>query len=69
LSLDRRALIASGAALAAASPAMARAAKALYPVDGDMVMGSAKAPVQLVVYASASCPHCAHWWTTRACRA
>ncbi|USQ96453.1 DsbA family protein [Caulobacter sp. RL271] len=27
-------------------------------------MGSPKAPVQLVVYASASCPHCAHWWTT-----
>jgi protein-disulfide isomerase len=63
LSLDRRALIASGAVLAA-SPAMARAAGALYPVDGDMVMGSPKAPVQLVVFASASCSHCAHWWTT-----
>jgi protein-disulfide isomerase len=63
LSLDRRALIASGAVLAA-SPAMARAAKALYPADGDMVMGSPKAPVQLVVFASASCSHCAHWWTT-----
>jgi hypothetical protein len=46
LSLDRRALIASGAILAtniAVGPAMARAAKALYPADGDMVMGSAKA--------------------------
>jgi protein-disulfide isomerase len=67
LSLDRRALIASGAVLAAniaVGPAMARAAKALYPADGDMVMGSAGAPVQLVVFASASCPHCAHWWTT-----
>jgi protein-disulfide isomerase len=63
LSLDRRALIVTGAALAA-SPAMARAAKALYPADGDMVMGSASAPVQLVVFASPSCPHCAHWWTT-----
>jgi len=28
------------------------------------VLGSPKAPVQFVVYASASCPHCAHWWTT-----
>jgi protein-disulfide isomerase len=62
VSLDRRALIASGAALAA-SPALARA-KALPAADGDMVMGSPKAPVQLVVYASASCSHCAHWWTT-----
>ena len=62
MSLDRRALIASGAVLAA-SPAMARAG-ALLPVEGDMVMGSPKAPVQLVVFASASCPHCAHWWTT-----
>jgi protein-disulfide isomerase len=32
-------------------------------VPGEMVMGSPKAPMQLVVYASASCPHCAHWWT------
>ena len=63
MSLDRRALIASGAVLAA-SPAMARAAKALLPVEGDMVLGSPKAPVQLVVFASASCSHCAHWWTT-----
>jgi len=62
VSLDRRALIVSGAVLAA-SPAMARAG-ALLPVDGDMVMGSPKAPVQLVVFASASCPHCAHFWTT-----
>ncbi len=62
MSLDRRALIVSGAALAAA-PAMARTA-ALPPADGDMVLGSPKAPVQLVVFASASCPHCAHWWTT-----
>lgn len=67
--LDRRALIVSSAALAAttamvAGPAMARAPAALLPVDGDMVMGSTKAPVQLVVFASSSCPHCAHWWTT-----
>lgn len=60
--LDRRALIVSGLAVAA-SPLAARAAP-LPPVPGEMMLGSAKAPVQLVVYASASCPHCAHWWTT-----
>ena len=62
MTLDRRALIVSGLALAASASA-ARAAP-LPPVPGEMVMGSPKAPVQLVVYASASCPHCAHWWTT-----
>ena len=62
MTLRRRALIVSGLALAATASA-ARAAP-LPPVPGEMVLGSAKAPVQLVVYASASCPHCAHWWTT-----
>jgi protein-disulfide isomerase len=62
MTLDRRALIVSGLALTA-SATVARAAP-LPPVPGEMLMGSPKAPVQLVVYASASCPHCAHWWTT-----
>jgi protein-disulfide isomerase len=62
MTLDRRALIVSGLALTASATA-ARAAP-LPPVPGEMLMGSPKAPVQLVVYASASCPHCAHWWTT-----
>lgn len=62
MTLDRRALVISGIAVAA-SPAVARAAQ-LPPAPGEMVLGSPKAPVQLVVYASASCPHCAHWWTT-----
>jgi len=62
MTLRRRALIVSGLALAATASA-ARAAP-LPPAPGDMVLGSPKAPVQLVVYASASCPHCAHWWTT-----
>lgn len=62
MTLDRRALIVSG--LAVASSASAARAAPLPPVPGEMVLGSAKAPVQLVVYASASCPHCAHWWTT-----
>ncbi len=68
MSLDRRALIVSGLAssslaIGAAAPDVARA-KPLPPVPGEMVLGSPKAPVQFVVYASASCPHCAHWWTT-----
>jgi protein-disulfide isomerase len=62
MTLRRRALLVSGLA-AVASPVLARA-KALPPKPGDMVLGSPKAPMQLVVYASASCPHCAHWWTT-----
>ncbi|NQE65101.1 Periplasmic thiol:disulfide interchange protein DsbA [Caulobacter sp. RHG1] len=63
MTLDRRALIVSGLAVAMASPALARAGQ-MPPVPGEMLLGSPKAPVQLVVYASASCPHCAHWWTT-----
>ncbi len=67
--LDRRALIAtglpalgwtaSGVALAA-TPTIARAAP-LPAVEGDMVLGSPKAKVQVVEYASLSCTHCAHW--------
>lgn len=62
MALDRRALIVSGLAVAAGASS-ARAAP-LPPVPGEMALGSPKAPVQFVVYASASCPHCAHWWTT-----
>ena len=62
MALDRRALLVSGLAVTVSASA-ARAAP-LPPAPGDMVLGSAKAPVQLVVYASASCPHCANWWTT-----
>lgn len=62
MTLRRRALIVSGLAFAAQA-SVARAAP-LPAAPGDMVLGSPKAPIQLVVYASASCPHCAHWWTT-----
>jgi len=65
MTLDRRALIASGLAVSGsawAAPAGARAAP-LPPVPGEMALGSPAAAVQLVAYASASCPHCAHWWT------
>lgn len=66
MTLDRRALLISGLAapglVLGTAPAVARAAP-LPPVPGEMVLGSPKAPIQFVVYASASCPHCAHWWT------
>jgi protein-disulfide isomerase len=32
--------------------------------DGDIVLGSDKAPVTIVEYASMTCPHCAHFSTT-----
>lgn len=67
--LDRRALIgtglpflgaaASGLVLTAA-PTIARAAP-LPAAEGDMALGSPKAKVQVVEYASLSCTHCAHW--------
>jgi protein-disulfide isomerase len=31
---------------------------------GDMVLGSAKAPVTIIEYASMTCPHCAHFSAT-----
>ena len=31
------------------------------PEPGDMALGSAKAPVTIVEYASVGCPHCAAW--------
>src|SRR6202789_1382008 len=32
--------------------------------DGDVVLGSEKAPVTIIEYASMTCPHCAHFSTT-----
>lgn len=70
----RRALILAAAAAAAGGEAWAAGAppaakkpapKALppktAPLPGDMVMGNPKAAVTLFEYASASCPHCAHF--------
>ena len=34
------------------------------PPEGDIVLGSDKAPVTIVEYASMDCPHCAHFATT-----
>ena len=62
--LDRRALIGTGLAASglafAAAPSAALAAP-LPAVEGDMALGSPKAKVQLVEYASLSCSHCAHF--------
>ena len=55
---SRRIFLALAAALALAAPALA-APPASEP--DDMVMGSAKAPVTVIEYASASCPHCARF--------
>lgn len=56
LKLNRRALIALAAAMAA-SPAVAQDAAATEP--GDFSLGSPDAPVKMIEYASFTCPHCA----------
>jgi protein-disulfide isomerase len=37
---------------------------AVAPPDGDVVIGSDKAPVTIIEYASMTCPHCAHFEET-----
>jgi protein-disulfide isomerase len=37
---------------------------AVAPPDGDVVVGSDKAPVTIIEYASMTCPHCAHFEAT-----
>ena len=71
--IDRRKLLALGAAIASAT-AMPLAAAAedkpeyvntgllnKEPDIGDMAVGSEKAPVTIIEYASATCPHCAEF--------
>ena len=60
--LDRRALLAAGAA--AAGAALSAPAHAITPVNADWIMGVRTAPVTVIEYASASCSHCAQWWLT-----
>jgi protein-disulfide isomerase len=50
-------------ALAAAFCLLASGAVAdvMVPEPGDMALGSAKAPVTVIEYASVGCPHCAAW--------
>ena len=54
----RRLVLALAALAALASPALAAAPA---PLPDDMSLGRAKAPVTVIEYASASCPHCARF--------
>jgi protein-disulfide isomerase len=58
LKLNRRAMIALAAAMAA-SPAFAQEAGTAATEPGDFSLGSPDAPVKIVEYASYTCPHCA----------
>jgi len=57
---SRRLLLSAVLALAAGA-ALAAPATKLPPAPGDMSLGSPKARVQVVEYASLSCPHCARF--------
>jgi protein-disulfide isomerase len=59
--MNRRAMIALAAAMAA-SPVIGQEAAAAVP--GDFSLGNADAPVKIVEYASFTCPHCAHFHET-----
>ena len=49
---------------AADTPEIDQAELAKPGPDGDVVLGSAKAPVTVIEYASMTCPHCAHFSAT-----
>ena len=64
----RRSVLALAAVMALAAPAFAAAASAASSpaasqpsLPDDMTMGNPKAPVTVIEYASASCPHCARF--------
>jgi protein-disulfide isomerase len=48
-------------ALAGAMAAVAALANVMAPEPGDMQLGSPRAPVTVIEYASVGCPHCALW--------
>jgi len=58
LKLNRRAMIALAAAMAA-SPIFAQETATAVTEPGDFSLGSPDAPVKIVEYASYTCPHCA----------
>lgn len=63
LKLNRRAMIALAAALAAA-PALAQEATPAPAETKDFSIGSPDAPVKIIEYASFTCPHCANFHAT-----
>ena len=64
MSANRRQVMVGATALGLAALAPARAAAQLTISPDDMVLGSRSARVTLIEYASAACPHCAHFHET-----
>ena len=63
--MTRRTAMLAGTAATMFAAGMATSAVAqTAPTADDMVLGSPDAPVTLIEYASASCPHCAHFHET-----
>jgi protein-disulfide isomerase len=59
---NRRLLLVAAAAVSLASCSKVGLGGSSGPaMDDDMSMGDAKAKVQMIEYASAACPHCAHF--------
>ncbi|MFZ2030873.1 MAG: DsbA family protein [Vitreimonas sp.] len=63
LNASRRALLLGASAFAVAA-SLPRAEAQTFVTPDDMVLGSSNARVTLIEYASAACPHCAHFHET-----
>jgi protein-disulfide isomerase len=63
MNLGRRSLVLGASAFAVAA-SLPRADAQTFVTPDDMVLGSADARVTLIEYASAACPHCAHFHET-----
>lgn len=67
MTLDRRTFVSLAATSALIAPSLALAAEvdlsdlATPPELGEKALGKADAPVTVIEYASATCPHCAHF--------
>ena len=60
----RRTILAAFALVALGACSKQGADASAAPAAGDMILGSATAPVTLIEYASTTCPHCAHFHET-----
>jgi protein-disulfide isomerase len=63
MKVGRRSLVLGASAFAAAA-SLPRADAQTFVTPDDMVLGAADARVTLIEYASAACPHCAHFHET-----